>query len=275
MLRKLIFVLCAVAVTLTSCGRQVTPNRTGTSANGLPSGFIELKFNTYQPMDFTNVWYVFVLNTSGTGGEPYALNGNQQQNWLNYSFEVVVYQLPGQSAPQASIIQFLIEPGTNGGTIKTPSRPFVVSPQQLVLYPNCNGSQTQLCVQIDRRIFAGLLFTPTPSPSPSASPTSSPSTSPSPGPSVSPTTQPFGGSWFINWFTVNPTSAQGNPGQVIDAPGQSGPNDLTWLPPNPPGGVYDTTTTFDFQWQGVPPPGWVQVTPSAAQIQGGEVINTP
>lgn len=269
MLRKLIFVVCVVAVTLTSCGRQVTPNRTGTSASGLQPGFIEFKFNTYQPLDFTNVWYVFALNTSGTGTIPYAINGNAQQNWLNYSFEIVVYQLAGQSAPQARIIQFLIEPGTNGGTIKTPSPPLQLTPQQLILYPNCNGSQTQLCVQIDRHVLNGLLATPSPSPSASASPTASPS------PSATPTAPPFNGPMYINWFTVQPTTAEGNPGQVIDAPGLSGPTDQTWLPANPPGGLYDTSKTFDYTWQGVPPPGWVQVTPAAAQIKGGEVINTP
>jgi hypothetical protein len=82
-----------------------------------------------------------------------------------------------------------------------------------------------------------------------------------------------GGNWNINWFTVTPTSAGPQAGgQVIDAPGPLGVNDQTWLPPN---GTYDTTTAFDQLWTAVPPPGWPQVQNAAAQIAGGEVINTP
>lgn len=251
MLRKLIFVVSAVALTLVSCGRQVTPDRTGTSAGGLQPGQMQIKFNTYQPMDFTNVWYVIALNTSGTGGEPYAINGNAAQNWFNYSFEIIVYQLAGQSAPQAAIIQFLSEPGIGGGTVKQPSQPLTVAQQQLQLIPNCNGSQTQLCLTIDRAIFNGIVPSGTSSP------------------------PPLGTSFYINWFTVNPTSGGGVPGQVIDAPGQSGPTDASWLPPNPPSHVYDTTIAFDYPWTAVQPPGWPQVNPAPAQIAGGEVLNNP
>lgn len=286
MFRKLMFVLCAMSLTLASCGRQVTPNRSGTSGGGPPSGFIQIKFTTAQAMDFVNVWYVIAVNTEGaaaaTNGEPYPINANQNQNWLNYSFEIIVFQTPGQTGPQAALIQFLTAHPAGSPPIKYPSQPFVLTPQQLLLTPNCNGQQTQFCLLIDRNVFAGLLSnSPTPSASPSGSPSASPSASPSGSPSASPSPTPSGspapptvtGSWYFNWFTV--TSNAGGPGaasqgQIIDAPGTLGVNDQSWTPPNSP---YNTATSFDVLWNAVP--SWPQVSSGAAQIAGGEVLNTP
>ena len=278
MFRKLTLVLCVTALTLASCGRQVTPNRIGTSGSGPPSGFIQIKFSTVQPLDFVNTWYVIALNTAGpapgTNGMPYPLNGNQSQNWLNYSFEIIVAQQQGQSGPQASIIQFVTQPNPGGGPpLKYPTQPFTLTPQQLLLTPNCNGQGTQFCLLIDRNVFAGLISsspTPSPSPTPTASPTATPSGSPSPSPSTSPPT--VTGTWFINWFTVNPGGATSGAGAVIDAPGPQGVNDQTWTPAGSP---YNTATQFDVPWQAVPPPGWPQASSGSAQIAGGEVLNTP
>jgi hypothetical protein len=234
---------------------------------------MEIKFNTYPgaPMDFANVWYVIALNTSGpapgTPGMPYAVNGNQVQNWLNYSFEFIIYELQGQTSPSVAFIQFVTQPGTGGGTIKVPTQPLTVSSQQVQLYANCNGSQTQFCLIIDRHIFSGLgVGTPTPSPTASGTPSPAPSATPT----ASPTPGAIAGSWFINWFTVSPSGGPTAAGSVIDAPGLGGASNANWLPPN---GAYDTTTDFDLTWNAIPPPGWPQVTPSAAQIAGGEVLN--
>jgi hypothetical protein len=273
MFRKLIFVLCAVAFTLASCGRQVTPDRTGTNAQGLSAGFMEVKFNTYQPLDFVNVWYVIALNTDGTGQQPYPINGNQQRNWLGYSFELIVYQLPGQTGPQASLWEFT-QQNVSGVTVKVPAPIIAYAPQQIQLTPNCDNSQTAFCVIIDRHLFSGLSgATPTPSPTSSASSSPTPSPTPSTSPTATPAPPAVAGIWNVNWFTVTPTSAGPQAGgAVIDAPGPLGVNDQTWLPPS---GTYDTTTQLDEIWTGVPPPGWPQVTPPAAQIAGGEVINVP
>ena len=241
---------------------------------------MELMFTTSQPLDFTNVWYVFGINTSGpangTNGEPYAVNGNQNQNWLNYSYEIIVYQLPGQSGPQAALIEFVTQ-SLGGALVKVPTSPLTFTPQQMQLIPNCDGTQTKFCVIVDRHIFSGI--TPTSNPSPTTSPSSSPSTSPSPSsspstspsPSASPSPPAVSGVWYINWFTELP-GANGQGAGVIDAPGALGPSDQTWQPPNI---SYDTSTSFDWKWTAVPPPGWPQVNPAAAQIAGGEVINVP
>lgn len=268
MLRKLIFVVSAIALTLVACGRQVTPDRTGTSSQGLQPGQMQIKFNTAGPMNFTSTWYVMVLNTSGTGTEPYAINGNPQQNWKDYSFEILVYQLPGQASPQAALFEFLNQQNLGGGTQKTAYGPLTYNPQNLQLNPNCNGQQTQLCVTVDRFLFAGLAQGGA-----TAAPSASPSASPSGSPGPSPTTQPFAGVWFINWFTVSPSTGAGAGGQVIDAPGLGGPNDASWLPPLPPSHNYDTATSFDAPWTAVA--GWPQVANSSAQIAGGEVLNNP
>ena len=276
MLRKLIFVVSAVALTLVACGRQVTPDRTGTSNQGLLPGQMQIKFNTAGAMNFSNVWYVLAFNTSGTGGEPYAINGNPNQNWLDFSFEIIISQAQGQLSPQATLVQFLSQPGVGGGTLKVPRFPLPYTPQQLQLNPNCNGQQTQICVTIDRALFSGLAqATAPPTTSPSASPSGSPTASPSSSPTATPTSQPFSNVWYINWFTVNPSSSPTNPGQVIDAPGPNGPTDVTWVPENPASHNYNITTQIDAPWNAVPPPGWPQVALPAAQISGGEVLNNP
>lgn len=279
MFRKLVFVLCALSFTLASCGRQVTPNRTGTSG-GLPSGFMQIKFSTAQPMDFVNVWYVIALNTegaaNGTNGMPYPQYGNQSYNWLNYSFEIIVYQLTGQTSPSVALYQLVTEHPAGQPPYKLPV-PVGYTQGDILLNSNCNQQSTQFCLQINRRVFAGLSSaSPTPSPSPSVSPSASPSATPSGSPSPAPSSTPsVTGSWFINWFTVTPNPSSGATapyGAVIDAPGPQGVNDQTWMATGEP---YNTATAFDVPWNAVPPPGWPQVSNGAAQIAGGEVLNTP
>ncbi len=260
MLRKLIFVVCAVALTLASCGRQVTPDRgPGGGEAGLVSGQMQIKFATQGPLDFVNNFYVLAFNTSGTGTEPYAQNGSQQQNWLNYSFEIVVGQPNFASQVQVALWQFVTTQSTNGGTIKQPYR-IQYNPQDIVLNPNCNGTQTQFCLTIYRHVFNGITATAAPSASPTAGATAS----------AAPTSSPINGpasTWFVNWFVASPN---GNPsGQVISAAGPFGVTDTTFIQ------QYDMTTAFDSPWtQGLPP-----VVPSApspsSQIVGGEVLNSP
>jgi hypothetical protein len=235
---------------------------------------MQIKFNTVGTLDFQNVWYVLAFNTSGvaaggTTGEPYAINGNPQQNWLNYSWEIIIFQPVGTSTPTALVYEFVTTTGVGGGTIKTYYGPLVLTPQQFTLIPNCNGAGTQFCLTFDRTIFSGVLASPVPSSSPSTSPSTSPTASATPIPlsTGAPST-----TWYINWFTVSPGSANVPPGQVIDAPGPTGALDQTFLPPNK---TYNVSTTFDFPWTAVPPPGWPQVTNQSAQIQGGEVLNAP
>ncbi|HZZ65986.1 MAG TPA: hypothetical protein VFE17_10835 [Candidatus Baltobacteraceae bacterium] len=260
MLRKLIFAVCAVALTLASCGRQVTPNRTNTP-NGLQPGQMQVKFLTQAPPDFVNNWYVLAFNTSGNGVEPYAINGNQLNNWLNFSFEIVVFQPNANSAIQAVLIQFVSTQGPNG-PLKTPVQVCCPPPQDLIVIPNC-GTQNQFCVTLSRNIF----ITQYCSPSPSSSPSSSPAPSATPSATPSPSSSCVANTWNVNWFVASPN---GNPtGQVISAAGSYGVTDTTFQK------TYNVTTTFDQTWTQPLPPAVPQAPSQAAQIAGGEVANEP
>jgi len=234
MLRKLLFVVFIAAFTFAACGRQVTPDRT-TTPSGLPSGFMQVKFTTAQAMDFTNVQYVIVFNTSGTGGMPYA-NGFLN-NYANYSFAIVVNG--AGSFSQVQMVQYVRSPSVGGGTLATPQA-IPAAPQQLQYAPN--SSNTQFTVTIDRKLFNGIV-----------------PVSPSPGsnPNI----------WYANWFTTNTS------GVPIDAPGINGPQNTSFTFPISGTPGFDVTTAFDSQWTFQI--GWPQVSPASAQIAGGEIINSP
>ena len=194
---------------------------------------MQVKFTTKAPMDFTNNQYAVIFNTSTQGGEPYA-NGFLT-NFANYSFAIVVGG--NGSLAQVQVIQYVRSPGVGGGTVASPqSIPY--TPQQLQFNLNSNGQNTQFTVTFDRRLFNGIVATPT----------------------------PVGNAnlWYVNWFTTNGS------GQPIDAPGLGGPQDTSFTFGLP--GI-DVSTSFDTQW--VAAAGWPQVTPASAQITAGEVINSP
>lgn len=237
MLRKLIFVLAATAFAFAACGRQVTPDLPGTGgASGLPPGFMQVKFTVAGQMDYANVSYVLVFNTSGSGTMPYANAG--QTNFANYSFEIVVGGNGTVAGP--ALIQYVRQPGI---TLPVP-RQFTYSPQQLQFDPNSDGLGDQFTITFDRRLFNGPIV-PTPSPGPNGNNT-----------------------WYVNWFTATPGGGPGLVGQVLDAPGLLGPADTSFtFPP------LNVTTSFDQQW--VAAAGWLQVSNANAQIAGGEVINSP
>jgi hypothetical protein len=232
MLRKLLFVVSIAAFTFAACGRQVTPDRT-TTPSGLTSGFMQVKFTAAQPLDFTNVQYVVMFNTTATGGMPYA-NG-YLTNFANYSFAIVVGG--NGTSSQVQVIQYVRQPGTGGGTIAFPT----VIPYTSLQLQFSQTTSNQFIVTFDRRLFNGVVATPTPGGS---------------NPNL----------WFANWFTTNGS------GQPIDAPGLGGPQDtsFTFPPSGAPG--FDVSTTFDQQWTAVA--GWPQVTPQSAQITAGEIVNT-
>jgi len=257
--RKLMLVVCAFAFTLSSCGRQVTPNRTGAGANGLQAGQMQIKVTTQGQLDFVNNWYVVPFNlhcaSSPQNCEPYAINGTNANNWLNWDFELVVFQPNVASPLQTAFYQFVTPQSGPNTTQKTPVLLNNYSRQDVVVNPNCNGTNTQFCVTLNRRIFNGL-----------------PSTLPNPTPA--PTNGP-GGTWFVNWLVASPQGAPtGQVGQVLFAPGVGGLTDQTFQFPSGSPGI-DVTTHFDQQWLAQPSPPWMQAGNAAAQITGGEVINNP
>lgn len=96
-----------------------------------------LRFRVNGPLDFTNVRYVIVFNTTGNGVEPYA---NALTGIFNYSFAWVVGGSGGLAAP--ALVQYFAVPGT-GTNLQT--RQVVVPPQfaQLqILTPSAPGEFT-------------------------------------------------------------------------------------------------------------------------------------
>lgn len=240
MVRRLVFVLCATALTLAiACGRQVTPNPPGgdTPGSGLNPGFMQVKFRTAQQMDFTSYRYVIVFNTSGTGTSPYPLYCNAANNWRDCYFQFIV----GGNGTSASVrlIQFFRQPGPNNTvSVSTVNLPF--TPQDVILTPNTNGQGTEFTLTFNRALLFGL--------SPAGSPTAPPTT-------AAQTT------WFMNFFTAD------NSGFTLDTPGLAGAGDTTF------NFAVDTTQNLDMQFTS--PPGAPQAANPAAQITSGEVINNP
>jgi hypothetical protein len=262
MLRKLILAVSVLALTLTSCGRQVTPNRNnGTSGQfGLPAGYMQIKFDTQGQLDFTNNWYVLAFNTSGTGGEPYAIFGNQAQNWKDWWDEIIVFQPPNGQV-QAAAYQFITQQGT--GSLKSPYNVTGrITPQQLQVNPNCNGSGTEFCVTFDRHIFIPVTVTPSPGASPSATPSGSPSPTPTPATGTAAV-------WYVNWFVASPSASSNAPfGSVVSAPGVLGPQDASFQY------TVNTTTAVDttpWRFQA----GWATASSPSATLAGGEILNNP
>lgn len=237
MLRKLIFAVSVIALTFAACGRQVTPDRPDQGgSSGLPPGFMQATMTVAGTLDFTNVAYVFVFNTSGTGGQPYPQG--LLTNYQNYSFVVIVGGTGGAVAPQV----YQIVRGSNGGVPTKQIIPY--TPQQLQFNPNSNGQGNQFSITFDRNLFNGIVPTPTP------------------GSGANPDI------WFVNWITATPLPAL----QAIDAPGIGGPIDNTFTFPQGSPGM-DVTTSFFQQW--VSSAGWPTVSNPDAQLAGGAVANSP
>ena len=193
---------------------------------------MQVKFTTAQPLDFTNVQYVVMFNTTSTGGMPYA-NG-YLNNYANYSFAIVV---GGNGlASQVLVQQYVRQPGVSGGSVTLQSIPYTSLQLQF-----SQTTSKQFIVTFDRRLFNGIVPTPTPGGS---------------NPNL----------WYANWFTTNGS------GQPIDAPGLGGPQDTSFTFPVSGAPGFDVSTTFDQQWTSVA--GWPQVTPASAQIIAGEIVNS-
>ncbi len=256
MTRKLILALCALALTLSSCGRQVTPDRPGTGAQGLKPGQMQIKFTTQGNLDFVNNWYVlaFDLNCTDSTGqtcEPYAYNGNAAHNYFDWDFEMVLYQPNTSSAVQTSLWEFVQQ---TVGTTKVPVAVPFVPGVDIFINPNCNNNSTQYCVTVNRRIFNGVATVPNPTPAPLNGP---------------------GGTWYINWLVASPQRGpNGEPaGAPIWAPGPNGINDTSQFkfPLASPG--INVNTSFDQIWNA--DASWPQAGPQSAQGISGEVINSP
>ena len=237
-----------MALIVSACGRQVTPDRPGTGAGGLDPGFMSVKFRVKQPFNFAQYSYLVVFNTSGDGTTPVA-NG-QQTNYKGYSFALIVEGSSGTAQIRAA--QYYRPPGT-------PSfqQPVLLNLnpalQQLRLVTNSDGQNTEFTIIFDRHIFLGVA-TPTPGPTASPTPTANPSTSPTPPATL----------WNFNYFV-----ASGSQYTPVDSLGQGGATDISYQSP-----TLDVTQPFDtgafLASLHISPPN----DPSAT-IVGGDIASNP
>lgn len=150
-----------------------------------------IKFRTASTMDFKNVLYTIVFNTSGNGQMPYANGYNT--GYANYSFIMVVDGTNGTL--QTYVKQVLVVSGQV--TTRTLTN---YAPNQLVPNYNSNGQGTEFSLDFDRNILYGLQ---------------------TPGP----TTVPGQQTWYVNFIT---TDTKGIP---LDTLGPNGVQDTSFQNP--------------------------------------------
>lgn len=257
MIRRFGFVVLVMALIVSGCGRQVTPDRgNGTPGSGLPPGFISVTFKVAQPFNFAKYSYLIVFNTSGDGYTPLA-NG-QQSNYRGYSVALVVDGSSGSFTARAA--QYYRPPGTP--SFQQPSLQWLSpAPQQLQSTISSDG--TSFTLLVDRHVFLGIA-TPTPGPTATASPTASPTATPtgSPSPSPSPTAQ--GLAWNFNYFV-----AAGSTYTPVDSLGSGGATDTSYQSPSLPVTQAFDTGIFNAQLHVAPP------SDPSATIVSGEIANNP
>jgi hypothetical protein len=224
-----------------------------------------IRFRVAGPLDFTNVQYLIVFNTTGNGIEPYPqanLTG-----YLNYSFALVVGG--NQYTSQPLLYQYYLAPGTTSGI-----QLFRITiPPQLINYvPNSGGNPSgggEFTITFSRSLMYGVNPGGTPTPAATAKPTATPTgATPTPTPvgvaTLNPNAQPTTAAqevWAINFITTDPN------GVPIDSMGIGGPTDTTFS--------YTVNTTQAVDNIITKPTGTSTVQNLSAQLQGFEVINAP
>jgi hypothetical protein len=251
MFRWLGLAVVVVAMVLAACGRQVT-GLNAAGAGSIQPGHMLIRFRVAGPLDFTNVQYLMVFNTSGNGVEPYPqanLTG-----YLNYNFALVVGG--NQYTSQPILFQYYLAPGTTSGI-----QLFRITiPPQLINYvPNSGGNPTgggEFTINFDRTLLYGV--NPGGIPTPAAGPTPTAAATLIPNVQATTAAQHV---WAINFITTDPS------GVPIDSMGLGGATDTTFS------FRIDTTQSVDNSITKAVGTGTVQNI--SATLQGFEVINAP
>ncbi len=272
MIKRLGFILLATALIVADCGRQVTPNKPGTTGGGTQPGYMTVKFNVAAGFNFNAYTYVVVFNTSGDGKTPTAWGA--QNNYPGYSYMVAVTNSGGQLTWSSCVYQRQLSSSSLPVLLAVPANAQEFPPVQVT----SSGSMTFTFA----RILAAFYATPSPAPTatatatatatPTATPTGSPTATPSPTPSPG-SLAPI---WYYNYFTVqgnivNCSAVPGyGPTTILDSLGSNGNNDSSFTDPT---GI-DTTTFTDTGtfYASIPT---VPLSDQQAQISGGEIINSP
>jgi hypothetical protein len=202
-----------------------------------------IRYRVLGTLDFTNLRYLVVFNTSGNGQTPYAPN---IATYTNYSFILIF------GGTQVSGAAYAVSEVVNSSSGGFTSVILPQAPQYVTSFnPNSSGSNNEFTFTFNR-----FLLTPLPS------------TNPSPSPSATPVVVPTLASGVSSLWAINMFSADANNNQ-IDAISNNGINDTTFS-----SFVIDTLSPFDVVVnKPIPPPN--PVTNQNAQIIAAEVINTP
>jgi len=245
MLRRISLAFFSLTFILSACGRQVTgivlPGQSPPPSS--LAGEMEIKFRTYGAMDFNNVNYMIVFNTSGTGGEPYA--NAFATTFCNYSFAFAIG--PSYGTANAALYQIFIPPGSTRPAFNQ----ITLDPGTTNLVLNANAQNTEFDLT-----FARSQFNVPSAVNGSANPCAASTAAPSPQPSSS---AALAQTWFINLFTTNTA------GSPLDAMG-FGISDTSFTFP------IDITTNVD---QTITRQPGVQQVAQNAFISGFEIINVP
>jgi hypothetical protein len=245
-MRRAGFALLTASMAAAACGRIVTVPKTGSSGGLVPAGNMLIRYRVLGTLDFANLRYLMVFNTSGNGLTPYANSLNTA--YLNYSFILV---FGGTQVSGASFGLLQVIPIASGGFQTVALQ---VNPSLGLLNANSSGSGNEFTFSFNRLLLTPLANT-SPTPVPSSTPTAGPTSIPTLASGVS-------SLWAINLFS---TDANNN---AIDAIAFGGISDQTFSQ-----FVVDTLSPFDVVYN--KPGGYTQVQNINAQIIAAEVINQP
>jgi hypothetical protein len=253
MRRVVMGVVVAAMMMLPGCGRQVTG--LNVAGNGVVQpGYTLVRFETAGQLDFQNVSYLIVFNTSGNGQQPYAQGFNT--NFTNWSAYFIVGGGAGfANAP--GLEEVYQNPASN-----TPQSFNVIYPTSILNFqPTIPTGNSQYGFQISFNRCLLDLSSPTTTSTPTPAPTTSPTLDCPPFINTS-----IGAVWNVSLFTLDRTLTP------IDSLSTSGPagTDYTFS--------YNVTQTIPSgsnSGQFFKPANNTTVNNPAAEIVGIEIFNTP
>ncbi|GAC1658514.1 MAG: hypothetical protein NVS4B13_01630 [Candidatus Elarobacter sp.] len=237
-------VVVAAMMVLSGCGRQVTGLGQPSAGGGIvPLGQTLIRFETAGPLDFQNLTYLIVFNTSGNKQQPYAQGFNT--DYKNWSAFFIVGGGAG-FANTPSLLQVYQDPSS--GTARTFNVTFPTS--TVNFQPSIPNANAQFGFQIT---FNRCVLDLAP-----------PSASPPPPVSTNRVCPPYANvatSWNVSLFTLDRTQSP------VDSLGTNGPSDTSYK------FLFDTAQLVNTNY--FKPASNQTVQNPSAQIIGVEVFSTP
>ena len=229
-------------VLLSGCGRQVTGLNVATTGT-VPTGQTLIRFETAGPLDFQNLSYLIVFNTTGSGNQPYA-QGYTNTDYKGWS----AYFLVGGGANFANapgLVQIYQDPASGSAQPFTVNIPTGTMSFQTSI-PTTN-SQYGFQITFNRCILD------LPPPTSGLPPVTSNR--------ICPPYTYIAGTWNVSLFTLDRTKSP------VDSLGTTGPSDTSYK------FSFDTSQTISTTY--FKPASNSTTQNLSAQIVGVEVFSTP